>query len=65
MGVGKLFRPHAGVELCAEFGEPLAGVEDKVNLRITGKVGHWVECPRGYVRCKAGIILVQWASGKE
>ena len=65
MGVGKLFRPQAGVELGAEVGEPLAGVEDKVNLRITGKVRHWVECPRGYVRCKAGIILVQWASGKD
>ena len=65
MGVGKLFRPQAGVELGAEVGEPLAGVEDKVNLRITGKVGHWVECPRGYVRCKAGIILVQWAVVKN
>ena len=63
MGVGKLFRPQTGVELGTEVGEPLAGVEDKVNLRITGKVGHRFECPRGYVRCKAGITLVQWASG--
>ena len=47
MGVGKLFRPQAGVELGAEVGEPLAGVEDKVNQRITGKVGIGLSAPAG------------------
>ena len=32
MGVGKLFRPQAGVELGAEVGELFAGVEVKVDL---------------------------------
>ena len=41
MGAGKLFRSHAGVELCAEFGEPLAGVEVEADLPLAERVGLW------------------------
>ena len=41
MGVGKLFRPHAGVELGAEVGEPLAGLEVEADLPLAERVGLW------------------------
>ena len=41
MGVGKLFRPQAGVELGAEVGEPFAGGEVEADLPLAERVGLW------------------------
>ena len=41
VGVDQLLRPGRGVELAADVGELLAGVEVEVDLAVAEEVRHW------------------------